>query len=125
MGHTLVMGARTFESIGKPLPGRTTWVLSRSQQSIPGVTIFASVEAAIDRVLESGMPARPFICGGEEIYRQTLPLCADLYLTEVRMVPPEGDAFFPEINENFEISEIISDNCDFRIVHWRNRHYSD
>jgi dihydrofolate reductase len=61
-----------------------------------------------------------FICGGAEIYAQALPRCSDLYLTIVKRVV-EGDAFFPAFEDVFEPVEVIDDQPDFRIVHYRNR----
>src|SRR5213594_602696 len=91
-GNVIVMGRKTFESIGKPLPNRTTIVLTRSGSSIPGVrtiSSFAEVEA-----LASEFPGlQIFICGGARVYEQMLPLCSDLYLTLVKRTV-EGDAFF-------------------------------
>lgn len=116
MGHVLVMGRKTFESIGRPLPGRDTIVLSRSSFLHRGVRTIASLEQlpvlAGDR--------RVFICGGAEIYRQALPLCSDLYLTLVKRAT-EGDAFFPPFEDIFEPVETLQDNAAFRIVHYRRR----
>ena len=89
-GHVLVMGRKTFESIGRPLPGRTTLVLSRRAASLPGVEVVSSLDAI-------PFPAdgrKLFLCGGAEIYRQGLHLCSELYLTIVNC-ESEGDAFFP------------------------------
>lgn len=114
MGHVLVMGRKTFESIGRPLPGRETIVLSRSGFAHPGVRTVARID-------ELGSPVdgrRVFICGGAEIYRQTLPLCSDLYLTHVKQTVA-GDAWFPQFEDLFEPVETLQDNPDFRIVHYR------
>lgn len=113
MGHVLVMGRKTYESIGRPLPGRETIVLSRSGFPYEGVRTVAEISAippALERIV--------FICGGAEIYRQTLPLCSDLYLTHVKRTV-EGDAFFPPFEELFEPVATLQDNADFRIVHYR------
>ena len=89
MGHALVMGRKTFESIGRVLPGRTTIVLSRSNCfSHLGITVVASFEEAIARLPEG---IHPFIVGGSEIYRQTLPLVNRIMLTRV-MTDIPGDA---------------------------------
>jgi dihydrofolate reductase len=61
-----------------------------------------------------------FICGGAQIYEQTLPLCSDLYLTLVKR-EVEGDAFFPPFEDRFEQIKVIADNPDFSILHFRNR----
>jgi dihydrofolate reductase len=116
MGHVLVMGRKTFESIGRPLAGRETIVLSRSGFAHPGVQTITSLEELPTLVGDRQV----FICGGAEIYRQTLPICSDLYLTHVKRVV-EGDAFFPPFEELFEPVETLQDNVDFRIVHYRRR----
>src|SRR5438093_6669556 len=91
LGQVIVMGRKTFESIGKPLPGRTTIVLSRSSSQIPGVQTVAELQQ-IDLSHET---REVFICGGAQLYTQALPLCAELYLTLVKR-EVAGDAFFPE-----------------------------
>lgn len=65
-----------------------------------------------------------FICGGAQIYEQTLPLCSDLYLTLVKRTV-DGDAFFPPFEDQFEQVKVISDNPDFSILHYRNRVLAD
>ena len=90
MGHVLAMGRKTFESIGRPLPGRETVVLTRNPGFVTGVRTLGSleelgqVEAYRDRTI--------FICGGAEIYSQALCQCSDLFLTRVKR-KVEGDAF--------------------------------
>lgn len=114
MGHVLVMGRKTFESIGRPLPGRETIVLSRSGFAHPGVRAVSSLEQLPALVGDRQV----FVCGGAEIYRQALPLCSDLYLTHVKRTVA-GDAFFPPFEEFFEPVETLQDNADFRIVRYR------
>jgi Dihydrofolate reductase len=115
-GHVIVMGRKTFESIGKPLPNRETIVLSRSQFQFPGVKTIRGLEElktlAGDRQI--------FICGGAEIYAQALPFCSDLYLTLVQR-EVAGDTFFPPFEERFELVEEIRDAPEFKILHYRNR----
>src|SRR5206468_941810 len=78
-GQVVVMGRKTFESIGKPLPDRDTIVLSRGGFQHPGVRTVATL-AEIDVATEA---REVFICGGAQIYEQALALCSDLYLTLV------------------------------------------
>lgn len=118
-GQVIVMGRKTFESIGKPLPNRTTVVLSRSGFCHPGVVTVADL-AALDRGDPAFAGREVFICGGAEIYRQALPRCSDLYLTLVKRVV-EGDAFFPPFEDRFDVVEQILDGPDFKIQHYRNR----
>src|SRR5712672_755187 len=91
-GNVIVMGRKTFDSIGKPLPNRTTIVLTRSPLSIPGAQTISD--------LNQLNPAHPdiagrhiFICGGAQLYQQALPLCSDLYLTLVKRTV-DGDTLF-------------------------------
>lgn len=115
-GHTIVMGRRTFESIGRVLPNRKTVVVSRGAFAHPGVTTIPDLQA-LDVNAE---PGEVFICGGAQIYEQTLPLCSDLYLTLVKR-KIEGDAFFPPFEDRFEKVKVVADNPEFSILHYRNR----
>ena len=113
MGDNLVMGRKTYESIGRPLPGRSTFVLSRTPRKIPGVHSFTDLRM-LDH-LETDQTI--WIAGGSEIYAQMLPKCKELYLTRVhRMV--DGDAFFPDFEDQFELKEILAENSDFMIERW-------
>ncbi len=99
MGHSLLMGRKTFESIGRPLPGRTSYVLSRTPGfSIQGCRVVSDLEHAIDAAERAG-ENELFICGGEDVYRQALPLCERIYLTQLER-EVEGDRFFPEVPED-------------------------
>jgi dihydrofolate reductase len=96
MGGVLVMGRRTFDSIGRPLPGRDSYVVTRNPNwQAPGVRVFGSVDAAIDAALATGKPV--WIFGGGEIYRQAWSRTTALEITHVDAAP-EGDAYFPEID---------------------------
>jgi dihydrofolate reductase len=115
-GQIIVMGRKTFESIGKPLPNRTTIVLSRSEFSRTGVQTVSEL-SRIDLANET---RGVFICGGAQVYAQALPLCSDLFLTLVKRVV-EGDALFPPFEDRFELVEEILDCPDFKILRYRNR----
>ena len=112
-GHAVVMGRKTYESIGRPLPNRTNIVISRNADfKAEGCLVVNSLEEAIkeckaksEKVKEGNLentlhftlsPFTLFIIGGAEIYRQALPLTDKIYLTEVK-VDLEGDAYFPEL----------------------------
>ena len=114
-GNVIVMGRKTFESIGKPLPNRETIVLSRGAFQYPGVRTISDL-SQIDLAKEA---REVFICGGAQIYEQTLPLCSDLYLTLVKRTV-EGDAFFPKFEDKFHPVEEIVDGAEFKIVRYRN-----
>ncbi len=115
-GQIVVMGRKTFESLGKPLPNRTTIILSRAEFQFPGLWTVSDLNQ-IDPAIE---PREVFICGGAQIYEQALPLCSDLYLTLVKRTV-EGDAFFPAFEDKFEAVAQIQDCPEFSITHYRNR----
>lgn len=116
-GHVIVMGRKTFESIGKPLPGRNTIVLSRAAWSHPGVQTIHSLDELPALVGEQQV----FIAGGAQIYEQALPLCSDLFLTLVKREVAGGDAFFPPFEDQFELIEEIRDTPEFKILHYQNK----
>lgn len=116
LGQVVVMGRKTFESIGRPLPGRSTIVLSRGGFQYPGVEVVTDLAQA----LRPDEPRDIFICGGARVYEQALPLCSDLYLTLVKRTV-EGDTFFPAFEDQFEQVAQIADNPDFMILHYQRR----
>ena len=116
-GNTVVMGRKTFESIGKPLPNRETIVLSRSGFRYPGVRTVASLDEVIAMTHLTG---EVFLCGGAEIYAQGLSRCSDLYLTLVKQ-SVTGDTYFPPFEDRFELVETLQENPEFRILHYRNK----
>ena len=94
MGHHLIMGRKTFESIGKPLPGRTTIVLTHdSAWSHPSVLKASTLHDALELAKSRG-ETEVFICGGASVYEQALPLCQRLYLSLIDYSGP-ADIFFP------------------------------
>src|SRR5690606_5122657 len=94
-GHTIIMGRKTYESIGKPLPHRRNIVITRQPQlQLAGVEIVHSLDEALALCQNE---AEVFVIGGAEIYRQALPLCQRIYLTRVHK-HFDGDAFFPELD---------------------------
>jgi dihydrofolate reductase len=119
-GHIIVMGRRTYESIGKPLPNRTTLVLTHSSREIPGVqTIHHWSEIHPENETQE-----VFICGGAQVYLAALPLCSDLYLTLVKR-DVDGDVLFPPFEDLFELASVIQEKEAFRILHYRNRAMGD
>jgi len=99
MGNAIVMGRKTFESIGKPLPGRTNIVLSRRERPpIEGVHTFRDLGAAEDWARERDTKEF-FVIGGEALYRDSVRRADRIFLTRVD-AEPEGDVFFPEIDES-------------------------
>jgi len=114
MGGTLIMGRKTYRSIGKPLPGRETIVISHSL--VPGVTVCHDI-AQLDEMIKD-MPKPHWVCGGVEIYRQLLRHCDLLYLTRVKTVV-SGDAFFSPFEDKFELDQVIHENDQFTVERWR------
>ena len=95
MGHHIVMGRKTYESIGKPLPGRTSVVITRNvNNAVPGVIVVNSLEAAI---AACGNDEEIFVIGGAELYRQAIALADRIYLTEID-ADISGDAHFTELD---------------------------
>ena len=94
MGHTLVMGRATYDSIGRPLPGRTTIVLTRDPSwSAEGVLVAHSLDEALAQA--DGLPGDVVIAGGAQVYADALPVATEQVLTEVPL-EPEGDVHYPE-----------------------------
>ena len=97
-GHPVIMGQKTYESIGKPLPDRTNIVLTEDPnfQAI-GCYIAKSIEESMEICIKYSYQDEIFIIGGGSIYRQFLPLADKLYVTIID-AEPDGDTYFPEIN---------------------------
>jgi dihydrofolate reductase len=134
LGNVIVVGRRTFESLGRPLPGRTNLVLTRdpdglrrsfpqyfppadASPGIPGEPQAAGIVTSLDQVRDRHDPSDVFLCGGTNVYEQALPLCAELLLTRVKRTV-EGDAFFPAFEHLFNRAEILRDTPDFTIERW-------
>ncbi len=108
MGKPLLMGRKTFESIGRPLPGRTNIVVTRQRGYQPdGVLVIDDLEAALEHARSIALADRAeevMIGGGETLYRALLPQADRLYITHVEL-SPEGDARFPAIDpEEWEVT---------------------
>ncbi len=116
LGKTLLMGRKTFDSIGRPLPGRTTLVLSRTAEAIPGVAVVRSLGEIAATVPAA---AEIMVCGGAEIYRLTQPLWQEVFVTLVKRCVEGGDAFFPEFEAVFAAPEVVRDTPEFTILHYR------
>ncbi|WP_166351596.1 dihydrofolate reductase [Phytoactinopolyspora limicola] len=113
MGHVLVMGRRTYDSIGRPLPGRTTVVVTRQPGWVAdGIHVTTSVADAME--LAASIDDTVYVLGGSQIYTQTLGLADRLELTEVH-AEPAGDTFFPDVDwsEWDEVSREPHDGFDF------------
>ena len=117
LNHHIIMGRKTFESIGKPLPKRTNIVITRNPFFIASNVITAnSLENALAIAAENG-ETEAFIIGGGTIYQQSLPMLDKIYLTEVA-TEVTGDTFFPELNlEEWQASVILSHSKDAKNDH--------
>ena len=114
LGHPILMGRKTFVSLGKPLPGRRNLVLTRGPD-ISGVECFASLDAVLAACRDA---ATVFIIGGAEIYQQALPLADVLLLTHVhRQV--DGDTKFPEFDQARWREVAREDFHDYSFVEYR------
>lgn len=116
LGGILVMGRHTFESIGRPLPGRETFVLSRSQPSLPGVHVLPDVPTLRSALAQDPRPV--WVCGGADIYRQLLPSCSELLLSLVESAP-DGDAFFPPFENEFTDDGEVLRETGFTVRRYR------
>jgi dihydrofolate reductase len=116
LGKPVIMGRKTFESIGKPLPGRTNIVVTRQKDwKFSGVLVAESIEEALEvgqqfRNEQQNLAEEVMVIGGAEIYRHALPLATKIYLTRIN-VQVNGDAYFPELppSEWKLVSEVPGD----------------
>jgi len=112
MGHSILMGRKTFESIGKPLPGRHNLVVTRTG-NFAGVELIRDLQT-FDPALYEADRKEIFVIGGAEIYRALLDRCETIYVTIVKE-DYEGDAYFPEFESQFAISETVRETAEFDI----------
>ena len=117
MGHHIIMGRKTYESLGRLLPGRTTVIVTRNETyKIEGALVAHSLQAAL---MLCSSDNEPFVIGGAELYKQGIKLATKLYITEVQ-ADYKGDAFFDSIDLNvWQLSEKIDH------VSTNGLHYSD
>jgi dihydrofolate reductase len=108
MGHRIIMGRKTYESIGKPLSGRTSIIVtSQTEYKVPGAIVVNSIAEALrasqddkqnhDKYAKTE-DSESFVIGGAEIFRQILPLCDRLYITEIQR-DFDGNVLFPEFSQ--------------------------
>jgi len=124
MGCPVIMGRKTYDSIGKPLPGRKNIVLSRSSSlKLAGCTVVSTLDSALSKLSDF---SEVFIIGGQQLYQQALPLADRLYLTHID-AEFEGDTFFPDYLEfqweQLSIDSHLSDAKNpwpyrFEVVHY-------
>ena len=113
LGHAVLMGRKTFESIGKPLPGRLNLVVTRDRAAafasgvvvVPDLDGFDPSSIAVEKI---------FIAGGAKIYARLLPRCAELWLTHLPF-EANGDTRFPEFASMFTPKEILHETAEFEV----------
>ncbi len=96
MGRHIIMGRKTYESLGRPLPGRVTLVISSSMSPTSGVKVFKTLDEALSFARNNG-ETETFICGGSKIYEEALKTATFMYLSQVDY-EGEADIFFPEFD---------------------------
>lgn len=118
-GHPVVMGSKTFQSIGRPLPKRENIVLTRGSLEQSGITVFHD-QAALDQYLNT-LSGEKFIIGGASLYKLYLDEAEKLYLTEVAATKP-ADTYFPIFDKSRYTRKVLQigscDGIDFKIVEY-------
>jgi len=108
LGHVILMGRKTYESLGKPLPGRENWVVS--SRSIPGVRVIHDLR----EIAEPGGGRELFLIGGAQLYGELLQKCSELFLTLVKR-EVAGDTFFPPFESTFRLEEVVFESLEMEI----------
>lgn len=116
LGHTVIMGDRTYNSIGRPLPNRKNIVVSLDPNfKAEGAEVSNSLEEVLNKAKKS--PEEVFVIGGGIIYKLALPYADKLYLTIVDDAPEDADTFFPDYSEfNREVSREECDNNEYKFT---------
>lgn len=117
MGHPVIMGRKTLDSIGRPLPGRTNLIITtKFGLNYAECNPFSNVDQALKYALK--LDKEIFIIGGAQIYKQTIDLADRIYLTKIHE-SFEGDAFFPELNLKewtLDFEEFFTDNINYSFI---------
>ena len=109
LGHAIVMGRKTYESLGKPLPGRENLVVSRTA-TLDGVRVFRS----LSEIVEPTDGRQLYVIGGAELYAALLPRCSEILLTRVS-IDVAGDTWFPEFENEFDAGEVLETGANYEI----------
>jgi dihydrofolate reductase len=113
-GHVIIMGRKTWESIGKPLPNRESILVSRGAAvGVPGVRTVKS----LSEIDPANDPRDYFIIGGAQLFQEGLPLCSDLFLTLVKR-EVDADVFLQRFEDQFTLKETIQETPEFSILHY-------
>ncbi len=111
MGHHYIQGRKTYDTVGRPLPGRINIVITRQPDFAPdGIVVVHSLEDAL-RVAEQAGDAEPFVAGGAQIFEQALHRADRMYLTRIH-ADVEGDTFFPEFDDVSEWQLVDAEHYD-------------
>jgi len=120
-GNTVLMGRKTWDSLGRPLPNRFNIVLTHTSAFKTNADMMISKIDALDTAFSGPpLPGDIWVIGGAQIYTLTLPLCSELYLTHVKGAFA-GDAFFPAYEHLFVAAETLGETADFCIVRYTRR----
>lgn len=118
-GHPVIMGRKTYESIGRPLPKRHNIVLTQNTSwSAPGVEVIHQV-SDVSALLPADSTA--FVIGGSEVYRAFLPQIDELWISHVHQCHP-GDTWFPEFESDFTGHEVMESHPEFTVKRWVRNH---
>ncbi len=112
-GQAILMGRKTFDSLGKPLPNRRNLVVTRAAQ-IDGVEIISDLTT----FRPQDYPTDVWLIGGEELFRQMLDKCDDLYLSVIPRII-RGDTYFPPFEDHFDLTGVVLEDPDFQVKHYR------
>ncbi|MGI9322276.1 MAG: dihydrofolate reductase [Pseudomonadales bacterium] len=122
LGGTLIMGRKTFESVGRPLPGRHTIIITRNlDYSFDGCDVVHSLEDAL--TLAESLGQAIYVAGGGDIYREALPLCGGMHLTTIH-AEVKGDITFPDFDpDEFQLikEELHHSNIDYTYRYYRRK----
>jgi dihydrofolate reductase len=113
-GNVIIMGRKTWESIGVPLPNRESIVVTRAE--IPGIRTVRR----LSEINPDSDPREYFIIGGAQLFQEALPLCSDIFLTLIKR-DVAGDVFLPPFEDQFNLAETIQDDPAFTILHYVNK----
>lgn len=115
-GNAILMGRKTWDSIGRPLPKRRSIVITRQPLGLEGVDV---IHTPAD-LLRLNIDTKIYLIGGAQIYELMLPYCRGIFLTQLKK-EYEGDVRFPEFKDRFSPGEVEFENDDFEVRYWRNR----
>lgn len=116
LGAAVVMGRKTYQSIGRPLPGRHNIVLSRTHETFPGVKVCQSFAESLTEAARHCLPV--FVIGGTEVYREALPVATDLHISWVEK-NVTGDILFPDFDlDDWTVCK-VTEYPGFKYVHYQ------